>query len=568
MKVQIVGIRALFDSLKWLLHDIASKHFLKLIVIVFSSLAGVGLQAGAFILITLFIRKLENTFPSNIFLLSVFVCLLFILAAMLTFWSKKVTAEIVREYEINAVINFFEKFLLGKLMLNKKTLEHFNDKFVARLLTKDVRYCGRAVNELLQVFTSIVPGLIAIIVLFIMEPFFTLVLLFLGLLIIPLYYLLSIKASGILKDIEKYSRQDALDKMNIFNYFNNFHDNPTALKWSKLKLFQGSSRLYLNAYELRLKIAHKSILITNLAMAIVITVTILYFVVNYLKGNTSLNQIFLYIVLLQYIVRSNVSFGKQLTNLVVFFPSFSRYVQLMVDNKDQVYIEAEHIVELFRNDIMDFRTGERISLVFNKNLNKVNMIYLISALIDNEKNLRNILLSSAFINSNYEFFGDSLQLSFNLPQNFSYKEILTMYPGSNLANKFKKQVEPYIENSNDQIRWEKIDTKLKFILSALSVSRSNSNVVFVEERGLSLLDESERAITLELFNNKKVFIVYGVHVERVGKYGENFYASIIDDRIVTCGKVNEYEKISELYINSKVKTDLTIVDLNAGEEVY
>lgn len=251
-------------------------------------------------------------------------------SALLAMRGKVCLVRLVRDYEADCTRRALRVFAYSSGFQIPKDPQIDDERTILRLLTKDSRYCGRALNEILLAVIPAVVGLVAFVAIVALDWRPSLIVVFLLALTAPLYLRINRRGAESMELIEQLARTDALIKSDAIRQANNlsipFHDDDA---WIDRILGNETATRYLDAYEYRLRAAHMSIFVGSLLLAGTVSVTLLFAGLQAMQEPAAGATLSMFLLALIYLLASIRSVGKNITNLSIFHLSFGRLIDFL-----------------------------------------------------------------------------------------------------------------------------------------------------------------------------------------------------------------------------------------------
>jgi len=346
------GIRRVAADTWWVVRDCAHRHGGRVFLVVALGVAGQLLMIAAIASAVLFVQAVQQggtidlsrrvpglefttgisvDAESSLATLIAVIGVLFtvvVVSALFQWWSRALGAHIVRRYEDDCTRRALHR--LGEALARTPaaerdaTADRALKRSLLKLVTRDTRYCGRVANEAVLAATPALTAVGAVAVL-LWLGWVPLVVLFAVILAVsPLYVRVNRRGMQAMIQLQTRARADALAKSEVIRQA---LESPRAPATEDEAPDDPQTKLYLDAYETRLKMAHASLLVGNILFAAALCAILLFYGLFHGRGIGP--GVVLYLIGLQYLMFSLRSIGKHVTNISVYHPSFSRYVQFM-----------------------------------------------------------------------------------------------------------------------------------------------------------------------------------------------------------------------------------------------
>ncbi|MEX1088421.1 MAG: hypothetical protein WEC36_04280, partial [Phycisphaeraceae bacterium] len=380
----------------WLTRDAARRFPAGIVGALAAQVTGQMLFAGALTQVVLYVRAVERgkhyALPKSIpiemsgttlaLAAAGAALLLFGASASLSFWGRLISTRLVRRYEDTCAKACLEAVAIGSWPISDIG-QPLTDRQLLRMLTKDVRYCGRAVDELIGAITPLFTMLISFATLVYLDWRLSLVLLLMTAVGAPAYMMVNRRGRKSMRAIERYASEDTLLKQELIGR-SKIETSPAALSSHAAQelLDHDSHRHYLDGYEFRLRAAHSSIYVSNLLFATVFCVLLLYFGLLAPTAEGAGYSILAFVLAAQYFLVSVRGVAKSGANLSMFHESFCRVSRFLSRTQgtrrtaaatlgDSIRVTAEPLPGLESLGDIQVRRGSPVAVIANQPLTRM-----------------------------------------------------------------------------------------------------------------------------------------------------------------------------------------------------
>ena len=505
-------------------------------------------------------------------------------AAGVGLWGKVLVARCARRYEEHAAGLAIERYATGFPSVSDPAVRDERD--VVRLLTRDVRYASRAVLEALLGLPGVVTILVAGAGLMWLDSWATAGLTLLLLCVMPLYRWVNRRGAASLLGIEKYAREDALEKAATVRRLTRVAPPPErAAAWAKHKIAGESSDLYLEAYVQRLVAAHWSIFVGNLQFALVVAAAIAYVGFRVVAAETDHGNVHalpgasLYLVGLVVVLGSLRSTAKHLTNLAIFEPSFGRWVRFVRRSREA---RREDLRRQGLNTVEDMPTevgtpeerstetgtpevrvsdppagslercplppGAPVCVFAGEALTRLSVPRVLAAVLHDQPGVAAAAAeSAAFVRPDYPPTGGSLAESLNADQSSGRHGILEPLRAELLASTRRDPSQPISLK-----RWNRLSPSTRFLLALLATIENGPEWLLLEQKAFKKLSPEHREAVLSRLGvmnpPPRVLLVYSFIPDRLREYMGDHFVLLREGRAVFIGRRERFEELRETVV--------------------
>ena len=441
-----------------------------------------------------------------------------------------------------------------------KTLKNLHtsaedSKFILKILTKDCRFCGRALFDLVLTLPIIMSTLISLTVIMFLSPPLGIIVILCCAVTMFVYPFLAKANFENSRKLEDFGRIDALAKQRLVTSRSNTDFN---IDYHIDAYFRHSSEAndHYNAYMSRLVAPHKTILLGVYTSAVILFMMV--WLVHH--GYINLSTTFILVFLLQFTLNGVKSILKGGMNVFMFQPYFSRYFDFIKDNKALQNVLQDNKIQLYR--------GENVALIspkinYRQLLGLFREPFLIKPINDEGSSY-----NFGFVNSGFDHNGISLLSSLGVDHTYSvrdfveeiktYKlnEVLSAENYDLVVSECKKIIEsssPVIESI-----WPTISPLTKLVFSMLGHFRQNMNVMLIRFHEIKLIGYE---IISRLEMNTIVVLHHNILTESVMKviHSDLEKFSLVEAK----GSDNLIQKSSSALIDSSLEGEDDV-----GDDVY
>lgn len=490
-----------------------------------------------------------------LFALGVIICLL--CSAWLIYFSGVSSLKLRRRYEEFCSKRIISLFGSSLRIWTPDDQRFSDDGLILKLARRDARYCGRVQ---IMIMNAVVPAITflagTVALLYINVPLTLFVVLLMG---VSAVFQFRANVSGARSSIslEKHAIGAGREYKQIIG----------RLKGSGLPLLQGrvsldemlfssgETKRYLDAYEGRLKVVESSKLVSNMFLAISVSIILLTFGTDAAMRGEGWGKLIVYLIALRYVLVNLTGLSTRITGINRFYPQLRRYLQFLVEteipsasgeSRDLTYTltSGPNPMEGSLKN-WDLSVGKRIGLISPFELNRHTRAFLTDCLLGRSSSESNSALGSmGFVTSKYGCLPMSLRKSLGFPKRYSWQDMQKELNGTGLLKRLGEQLPDSLDKRVANEAWGNIDPDLKFALRLLAVLHSPAQWVMLEEEGLRALTLEARKVFLERLSDRITVIVYCKDTSVAGSYDEEMLA-VVDARsnsTVGLGSVGWFEK--------------------------
>lgn len=487
-----------------------------------------------------------------------------IAAGGITLIGKLVTISLVRKYETYCALRVMTRFSEGYPNIDSSNSSSVatQEKSLVVAITKDVRYCGRALLELLLAMPSAVIAVTALAVLMGLYPAPSIAVVFVLSGFFPAYAWVNRRGANSMMDIERTARADTLARQIALQRLLRISVAPgSASSWVRRAVEQPHAAEHLRAYEARLQSPHISIFLGSVQLATVLVVVVVFFGARMLSGGgLDGGTAWKYVLALMYFLGSLRSLGKHGTNLVIFHSSFSRYLTLLhsmqpnqTKEKDAAFQEETPVeLRIDRSppgsiDRVPLLPGQLIAVISPLPLTRVSLADIVRSLFHGNPSLqRRVLNSAAIVGSQYPPTDGSLAESLGFVDSTESSEEPKEYPAESIEALRRELCETLPWNPAEPIdskRWKQIDSRTRFLFAFLAALEKKPKWLFLEPEEFQAMEEERRERIVSLCRNCVILPVYDQPPDTLPDGMGRYFAVLSKERVEFLGRQCEYSRI-------------------------
>jgi hypothetical protein len=437
-----------------------------------------------------------------------------------------------------------------------------DDRTLQTLLTRGPRYLGRARIELLNAVTPLTMSLLAGAAMLYWQPLFTLALF--GVLAISAPFHLLVIRAGMTssRDLSAFARADTLAKVDVLNALRKRPiARPEDVDWIDERLSGELSQRYMDAYGIRLRVAHMSSLVSNLTMALILFVLALYFGNVMLRGDDGIAHVLLYVVALRYFLGGTSAALKTFTTINIFYVFFQRYLRdigtrphapppsaPLAETDWLALIRPAHdAAPVPDNGRVIPRPGHPVTLICTPPLNWLTLPDTICRLLGTRADQAPaIAASAAVVAADYPAVSDDLAACLSLPDDFDLDRLLADWP------EFAERLQDFRAVAAapwSAADWPALGADLKFLFALDAATRRSSvRILVIDEVALRPFRPPELVSLWERLEPYVVIIAYRSVPGRLAHLKHGELGVVRNGHLAWCGRAENFGEQREALV--------------------
>jgi len=473
-----------------------------------------------------------------------------VVSSVLVYGSQVLVARLVRRYEATCTMEALRAFASSAGLRSLQDGSSRDRGWLLGLVTKDTRYCGRALNDILRALVPALTGLGALGVMFYLDWVTTLIVLFVMILVAPLYLLVHRRGSKSMKGIQRFASRDTIAKSEAIQRLDStMIPVRESVFWLRRAVDGLRNRAYMSCYEGRLRAAYESLFIGDLHLAMFIFLVLVSYGWSVLGGRAPRLNILYYVVMLRYALGSLRALGKHSTNLVMFHSCFQRYVRFMQelrpgaartpalpDRPAPLLIEPRDSPEGSLSRLA-MQPGRPVSVIGPFELSRLNLPRIVAAMLwHHPERVDEALQKAAFAKQDYP------------PIRYSLRESLgaeNVKPDGTAAQQHREAILRglRLDRSIKEDEWYKIPAVTRFLCSCFEAIDSDSQWMFLDQKGFQKLSPPERQWLLNACSGRYILVFWDRLPDKLNGGVSEHYAVIGGGRVGFIGRCDEYESV-------------------------
>lgn len=491
-------------------------------------------------------------------------------SALLIYWSRAWIVKIGVKYDAfcsQRIISLFgSKFHFDKIADSKDSI---SNETLLRSATVDPRFCNRIIRICGGGIISSITCLVALVPLFYLNPFCTAIIL--ALLLISLLCLYKVNTSGAKHsvDFEKHARGGRIEKADILKQLSGTTIQSASGDSPLVESFQsGSIKKDLQSYWGRLIAIEYSTLVNNILLAVGMPLVFLYLGTQAIRKAGGWEGIAAYLVALRYFLVNLKQTSRMVTSVNRFYPQLRRYYLVM---KALSFTEAKSVlpdsykIMCSGNDCMNntlpaikLKKGDRLGLITTDSLSRYTLSKTIDTFFSAYPGLvENVLSSAWFAASQWGYVSAPLRKCMGLPPDYHFEEIRENLECMELWTTTSRHLnDANLDKTWTPKQWGKLGEDAKYALSLIAGMNSDSQWIFLDERGLRLLSKSAVHYILNKFSDRITVIIFDKDFSTAGNYREGNFAVMDDTRLQGIGPiqwVNDHRILIKAVIDKAIR---------------
>ncbi len=391
---------------------------------------------------------------------------------------------------------------------------------ILRLINKDGRLCSRAIND---IFAGVIPICYVVIsASFAIYTNLALTIILVGVFSIALRAYLGVgrKGASALVQLEKYSRKKGQKLAEGVRRLNSSFFSPQEERRWISNIYQDeSARAYQDAFQDRVRVAHISIFIGSIQMAVGLMIIVAYFGLTLDRSAiVPVSYMIKYAISLRIFYSNARSVGRVWTNLNSLYPFIQRYVEFTTRHglsNHSISVSGESGLNILIRSAMgardeveiSIRNGKRYNLVADRPLNRLNLAYLVrSVLGKNDSRWDEQIVNASFVSSSFlppALILDKYVAPFGGVDLQKMREVLSGYPDRQRVDQVGTWLSPEVQLD----QWNSFSAEGKFLLSCVDQKlQLYRQFVFVSFDDLAKLSVPEQRFVQKLFSDR-IFMV-------------------------------------------------------------
>jgi hypothetical protein len=520
--------------MRWILQDSLWRFKRETLVIVLAGFFGATTQLAAVGQAIYYVRLIEQDEMLTVFGhswqarsseevlvgVAVAVCISLILSACLIFYSRIKINRLRRKYEVfcsRRILEFIESNLVFHTNGNNELIE---DKTIIRAARRDANYCGRVLFMLLETIIPFITFLIALLTLFYIHFFLTILISTLMGFSLVIQYWVNLSVANMSALYENTISRSVAEKRQLIERFKVIKGPiPRLENWLDRHFETGQTKRNFDAAEGRRIAPEKSRLISNTLFAIV------FFLILVILGKRAFVQgqgwaeIVLYLIALRFCFANFLALNSRFTNINRFYPQFNRYFQFInrISSKptENYKISENYTIRLKSNGLrhsmpmFDIKRGDKIALINSLELSRYTVAVLISCLLTETNDaFKGAMRSLGFLSARYSHSQPSRWELNALSNSKSRKSVIEDIRQSGLIKEYQQELISIIERPRDDGNWGKNDPVVKYALGLLTLLQSDYQWIVLDGKILHKMQPTIRKFFLKRLSDRIVVVVY------------------------------------------------------------
>jgi ABC-type multidrug transport system fused ATPase/permease subunit len=548
--------------LRWLLLDSLWRKKYLTLVILGTGFLGVAFQVKVFGLVVYYAQRFSSgekinfakyTFDprTSIELLltgSIAVVILLFLSTLCTYFSRRSTLRMGREYEEFCAKRVF--CLLGKGNdVFSADEEVKGESYLYRLAKTDSRYANRVLRMMLSLVIPSITLLVAIAVLFYIKHSLTLIVTLLAGVFLFYQYRASRQAARHSKEFETLTSASARGYRTLIQHFRQQPANQTGRDMVEHLFAGGPVKKQLDSYEGRLRSVENSRLISGIFMSMILGFILLVMGMDIIHSGIGWGSLLVYLLALRFAMTNLQTVFSQITGINRFYPQVLRYFLFVqsyfpeVKSRTYPLDRYELRVTVDERDRLQgtlarsmIKVGTHLSLVTPLELNRYTMAALTRSMIGESKSIiKSALFSMRFATTKHSCPQMTLREFLCLEPDDKWSDLGIWFPDEEMWKAAQNLLPKNLDKQIKSKIWDEVPSKLKFALSLISAMRSDCRWILLEGSGLKLFSSKMVRFYLDLFPNRIVVMVFNNDFDLVGSCGDSIVAVAGEDKLVGLG---------------------------------
>ena len=382
--IQMYGLRKIRNFLDWFLKELIIFRKVKVIQAIIFDALNVLLQTGGYAGLMIYLKHLHNGNPirfmeyelhlskniSVTIIVSFIFCMLLAAAGFCMYKGRTISANLARLYEEYTLCKMYQLYVQPNLDKSFGLSFYENKKDFQAFAARAPNYLGRIYMEVISSLVPIIAMMVSFFLMVYLEPIFTIIIIFILFLSIPIYLYLNkiaYKSSEGLKNNAKgysFSKANSLEKILASPVV----DGP-AFERMKKDLLSQSTKDFLDSYEIRLKITHMSLMVTNYVGATIFFILFCFMVYKVNYSNYNWFSFLFFAIPLKYFLSGLRASFKMYTKFYTFLPYFEPYLFMSNSDKPEEYSnrsEDKDYTEKIIIKIPDYLTNKEEKIIIRR----------------------------------------------------------------------------------------------------------------------------------------------------------------------------------------------------------
>lgn len=539
----------------WMLKDAYTVFKKEILIVLFSSMFGVFIQGSALTLILRYTSYLQHDkpimfldfiFPSRatatFISMALISLILLIISAYLIYLSKKIAAALSVDYE-----EYCSKRIYS--MIGPKPIVELKDPNSIRFLAGISRSqsnsavgCGRA---LLTVLNGSHPSIVAIGMsgfLLYLNYKMSLIMFFFLIIFAIYHYKLNIKVVENERRLHEVELDARKELRNLFYELRMVGDKSSFLKNDIEKAYKSKNvSARFDGHRIRRVSVSKADFISNLMIAVAVTVIFVYLGSEALEGNANWGEVIVYLVALRITVMGLRSVLNTIAVYARWYPrvsAFRRICGVYKDNNQAAPDNPELVIVNFKKTgnikKIVIRPGDKIGVLAPIEINRYTLSYYLNNLLcltEDEANIYKPLIG--FLPESPKITeGIKLRELLGLPHDTRFREIEEIFTEFKILETMRKIAEDNLDTILTKRIIENLSTEQlsKLCLAALYFKRNK--ILFLSENAMAAMGEDVVKNCSRIFSDRIIFIIYDRGFPELYRFNEK--AFIIGDNSKQC----------------------------------
>ncbi len=522
--------------IKWLIGDVLLFDIRGTVKVLFWDLVQLGLQVVGMAAIIVFLHSLQSgepfhrfgivfELPRSVFGLMVAsagVTLILTASGVAQYLSRRLTSKLARRYEEYTLELILERLKEHGNILDPEDPLLLEPNYAVAAASRAPNYLARTLIEVLTGTMPIFSLVPAVIVMFYLEPIFSLILVLFLAIVSPAYLYVIMRGVNSSDDMREHAKGYSVQKSKAFEFIRGAPRVPDE-SWERLKdeTFAGSTAGFLDGYELRLRIAHMSLLISGFATSVAMFLLINYVGYKLIISNGHWAQVFIYFIPFKFFLGGVRTLFKNYIKIYLFYPFFQPVFRLItgktpssdkgisLKEQSELHVSPNDLVEGLNSSVTAIPRGRLVVLLTDRPLNRFNLPLIMQAVTGGNQTVSSnwsdeVYLAQISVSSgNHE-----LEQVIGLPDQTSgeFDSVLSPYINENHIN--VPQIYKLAGTEGFLNKWAKADAQTKLLLLFLGAAQTDCPCILVDGPAFSSLPEESRENALSYLTDRFVFLVF------------------------------------------------------------
>ncbi len=480
------------------------------------------------------------------------VAALLAIAAGLNYLSRTSSLKLAGRYEVFCSKRALALFSASSRVVPDVGQKLADDATVARIVRVDAREAGKV---LMFVVDGIVAGVTLIAVFAALLALkLELTVLLLGLMALSGGFIYRVNKSGAdaSRRLEESASEASKEYKRAIRWLRGTtFPRPEDPNWVSSSVVESEDTMrHFGAYQLRWRVTEDAKLVANLVGAISFFVILGVFGTQIITSGTGFGVMAVYLLALRKGTGSFRDVNQRLTAITRHYPQVKRYFAF-VEASQIAHEDAEvpaRPTKLHLNvtspgldeslPSADVGSPSTLGLLTPVAVNRYSLAMVVDSLFggSDHPTARYVLRSSAFATGDYEPLPrQPFRASVGIPADWDRDRLVRQLGELGITD---AESIPELDMPCDEKAWREVTEAQRFVFAVLSALRSSAEWIFLDERGLSSLNEEQRTALLTRLHGRMTVVAYDHRVSEPGAYAEELVAVIDGERLIGFGPVD------------------------------